>query len=192
MRLTVALCSISVLCLALLTLAWRAEIIRVSDDSMSPSLEDGDILITWKITDNAAEKLKGRIIVFYFPFGDYGENITLNEDNIYIKRCSGCPGDTVNLSRTEMVRPQLKHSDLIAQGAVVIPYGGYRIPVNDSTMSLYGKIIRYELNGKNIGTTEDSYTFSGNYYFAVGDNSAGSFDSRHWGFIPETFLISYR
>ncbi len=192
MRLTVALCCVSTLCLAFLILAWKVVIIRVSDSSMSPSLEDGDLLLTWKITDNTAKKLKGRIIVFYFPFGDYGEEITLKENNIYIKRCSGCPGDTVFLSYPETARPHLKRSDMIAQGPVVIPYKGYLIPINDSTLNLYGKIIQYELNGENIRASERSYTFSSNYYFALGDSLGESFDSRHWGFIPESFLISYK
>lgn len=192
MKLTFTLCTISVLCIASLAIASKTEIVHVNDNSMSPSLEDGDILVTWKIGVNAGDKLRNKIIVFYFPLGNYGEEIILNKHNIYIKRCTGCPGDTVYLPCDESARPKLKNSDLIAQGNVVIPRKGYQIPVNDSTINIYGKIIRYELNGENIGANEDSYTFNYNYYFATGDNSANSFDSRHWGFIPESFLISYR
>jgi type IV secretory pathway protease TraF len=34
-----------------------------------------------------------------------------------------------------------------------------------------------------------SHTFLNNYYFALGDNSLESNDSRYWGFIPEDFII---
>ena len=36
---------------------------------------------------------------------------------------------------------------------------------------------------------KETMTFKNNYYFAFGDNSLDSQDSRYWGFIPEDFII---
>ena len=35
----------------------------------------------------------------------------------------------------------------------------------------------------------DSYTFKQDYYFMIGDNRHGSFDSRGWGFVPADHIV---
>lgn len=37
--------------------------------------------------------------------------------------------------------------------------------------------------------TMDDYTFKKDYYYFIGDNFYGSFDSRHWGMIPKENII---
>ena len=73
-------------------------------------------------------------------------------------------------------------------GPLIVPEKGMKIQLDDLNRELYKSIIEYEL-GTELDNNMIDYTFTHNYYFAVGDNSVDSNDSRYWGFIPEDFII---
>lgn len=84
-------------------------------------------------------------------------------------------------------------------GPLWIPKKGVTIELNTLSILLYSRYILYEsphlsLMQNGIITNGDSalteYTFTKNYYFACGDNLAFSTDSRHWGLVSESDLIS--
>ena len=84
-------------------------------------------------------------------------------------------------------------------GPLVLPSEGMTIPVNDSTMGIYGKTIElFEhhdsveiTNGKLLieGKEVADYTFKQGYYFMMGDNRHNSLDSRYWGFVPADHIV---
>lgn len=73
-------------------------------------------------------------------------------------------------------------------GPLYVPKAGDVIVMDEMNRAIYGPVIDYE-TGSWPDETLKEYTFANNYYFALGDNSLGSSDSRHWGFIPEDFII---
>jgi len=84
-------------------------------------------------------------------------------------------------------------------GPLVIPAQGMTILMNPEAWAVYGDaIVRYE--GRAASLTDDgailidgapvtAYTFTQDYFFAMGDNRDSSLDSRFWGFVPRTHMV---
>ena len=73
-------------------------------------------------------------------------------------------------------------------GPLYIPQKGVTIELDSIGRAIYGPVIEYETGSWPVDYMT-SHTFRNNYYFAFGDNSLDSRDSRYWGFIPEDFII---
>lgn len=73
-------------------------------------------------------------------------------------------------------------------GPLYIPEKGITIELDSIGRAIYGPVIEYETGSWPDGDVT-SHTFQHDYYFAFGDNSLDSNDSRYWGFIPEDYII---
>jgi signal peptidase I len=81
---------------------------------------------------------------------------------------------------------------------MIIPGKGVTVSLNRNSINLYKKIIdfyeEHELYifGENIeidGVATKEYVVRENYYFVLNDNRYNRHDSRHWGFIPESYIV---
>lgn len=89
--------------------------------------------------------------------------------------------------------------DVRNMGPLTVPAAGMRVRLTELTAELYRQVIEYETGSSlvaesggryKIGAVEIThYRFTQNWYFALGDNSTDSQDSRFWGFIPEDFIV---
>ena len=73
-------------------------------------------------------------------------------------------------------------------GPLYVPEKGVTIELDSVGRAIYGPVIEYE-TGSWPDNEVCSHTFQHDYFFAFGDNSLDSNDSRYWGFIPEDFII---
>ena len=83
----------------------------------------------------------------------------------FIKRLIGLPGDTVEISN----------------GSILI---------NDKAVDKDSTIReRYYYNRGDFGKADQAIKVPDDVYYALGDNSISSRDSRYWGFLPKKYLI---
>lgn len=98
----------------------------------------------------------------------------------YIKRCVGLPGDELQTKP-----PYLYNNGKILDTRPIFQkiysgkdgYEGYSVDNPQDPRMLY------------LGTPNETYHISKNNYWAMGDNSYHSFDSRYWGPVPAENLV---
>jgi signal peptidase I len=157
--------------------------VKPGDVLWSGIVRSGDFLFVNRWKWNFCHPKRGEIMVFATS------NIPLLQQGThYIKRMTGLPGDTLQIKAPNLLvngvavtEPerlgQIARCEKIADWAP--PYAGF----NPSGAP------RFTFPGKTLATENDSVTLPPGYYYAMGDNSHNSFDSRFWGPVPERNLL---
>lgn len=162
-RLFVLFCLLTALC-NFFIVDWY----RVPSNSMTPTLKNGDILLTYRYINNSNTWYslislmiqKNDILVFQRP--TWAPHLQKNHGNTYVKRCVGLPGDTVNIRHQRRFSPALRmpgqvaHMYLFPQDTLfsnwtLSAYGPFWVPKRQKTIDLtpynvrlYRQLISYE------------------------------------------------
>lgn len=141
---------------------------NVYGDSMSPTLESGDVLFTQKISTYIKKYDRGDIVVLN------GQNMEgYNKSEYLIKRIVGLPGETVKIADGNVYIKPMGHSDYYILQENYLPEGV------KTTMMDYGTAHGY--NEIKLGDNE---------YFCLGDNRPVSNDSRNLGPFTEDRIVA--
>jgi signal peptidase I len=142
--------------------------------------DTGDHVFVDKCTYNFFKPERGDVFFFNTQTLPTGEN-RQHEDGpsqFYIKRLAGLPGDTLRVDP-----PKLYTNGKLAEGRgfgrVMSAANGYEGYVNG--FSNFTRMI--------LRSPDDPFTVPPKHYFAMGDNSNHSSDSRDWGPVPQENIM---
>ena len=153
----------------------------------------GDFLFVNRWLWNFRHPRRGDVMIFSTtgvspnPNGPYagadGKRYNLQQGTHYIKRMTGTPAETLTIKDGHLLvdgkQPmeplrirQIQNHEKWHEKAY--PFAGYR-PNGDA---------RYNVPGRTIFAEGDEVKLGPDEYYACGDNSPSSYDSRYWGPVP--------
>ena len=140
-------------------------------------MDAGDHVFVDKVSYNFSFPQRGQVIVFKttgIPRIERELRMQgIEGSEFYIKRLAGVPGDELRVDQ-----PKLYVNGKLAEGAgferVMAAQGDYHGYTNPMLGAQY------------LTNPEATFTVPPHSYFAMGDNSGNSSDSRYWGPLPET------
>lgn len=153
--------------------------------------DTGDHVFVDKISYHFRKPTRGEVFVFTTQNIDGMGNLgppPRKPSQFYIKRLAGVPGDELRVDA-----PQLFHNGHLAEesGFQRVMTGSYDAPKDfyRGYSNKIGEDVRNQYPGSYLRTPDDKFTVKPRAYFAMGDNSYNSSDSRVWGTVPQENLM---
>ncbi len=138
-----------------------AEPYIVDGTSMFPTFDTGHYLIVDKVTWHLIHPPQRYDVVVML----FPDPVTTDPAKDFIKRIIGLPGETVTIFDGQVSITNTTHPKGFILDSSFVKY-----PKNDDTMVV---------------------TLKDDEYFVMGDNRAGSYDSRYWGPLPAKDIIGH-
>lgn len=145
----------------------------------------GDHLFVDRMTYNFRHPRRGDIVVFKTK----GIEGIPNQDQFYIKRLVGLPGETVSIGDDQHARINGQRLDTSTPHFEDVYGFNPKLPRRDGRDGFYNGHILQPRSDSLLKTPEDSITVRPGHFLVFGDNTMNSLDSRYWGDLPEQNVI---
>jgi signal peptidase I len=145
----------------------------------------GDHLFVDRLTYNFRHPRRGDIIVFKTR----GIEGIPDQDQFYIKRLVGLPGESVSIGDDQHVRINGVRLDASTPHFENIYGFDPNAPPRDGSTGQYNGHILQTRPDSLLRTSSDTIDVPPGHFVAFGDNTENSLDSRYWGPLPEENVI---
>jgi signal peptidase I len=145
----------------------------------------GDHLFVDRVTYNFRRPRRGDIIVFKTK-GILGIK---QQDQFYIKRLVGLPGETVSIGEDQHARINRQRLDASTPHFENIYGFDPNAPPREGKFGQYNGHTLQDRYDSRLRSANDTIEIPPRHFVAFGDNTLNSLDSRYWGPLPEENVI---